>query len=384
MFGRMNVVAVLDLQTAADEVASSCSDAAVARLLDLTDHPKIERWVQFPKAVFVFLTVPGDPESGAFYVYERRSQVWFWVDFDDDKFGGYTTADFDRLVRECGFLDLVELCLIKTSRLQYEEHSGQRFLDCRLDSDGSPEGEKFKVVRPNQGDQRGTRLPGKSQASAASLHWNYAVRRGGARNESCCRLQTDSRPGAPLGCLSPAPDASDPRGTSRQSNTHSTELREVLYPWHPWYGRSVWIHATFVKSGGVVCRCSLAQNDETRLFEIPQWMFEAGACCLARRAEKPAVDCAALLDLKILLHRVRSPVTELVVQAQHSPPGDADARFGDSTESTANRIVSPSATSSDLAKVTARNQTEDRRTTCAVARTQPKNPHRPPRKGEMG
>ncbi len=29
------------------------------------------------------------------------------------------------------------------------------------------------------------------------------------------------------------------------------------------------------------------------------WMFESGACCRVHRAEKPAVDCAALLDLKL-------------------------------------------------------------------------------------
>jgi hypothetical protein len=107
MFGKMNVMQVLDLRNAADDVANF-SDEAVARLLDVTDHPKIEKWVQFPKALFVFLVVPGDPESGAFYLYDRRSKVWFWVDFDDDKFGGYTIHDFDRLVRDCRFLDIVE------------------------------------------------------------------------------------------------------------------------------------------------------------------------------------------------------------------------------------------------------------------------------------
>ncbi len=107
MFGRMNVITVLDLRNAPVEVAS-CSEGAVARLLDVTDHPKIEKWVQFPKALFVFLVVPGDPESGAFYVYDRRARVWYWVDFDDEKFGGYSVSDFDRLVRECRFLDLVE------------------------------------------------------------------------------------------------------------------------------------------------------------------------------------------------------------------------------------------------------------------------------------
>jgi hypothetical protein len=38
----------------------------------------------------------------------RTGAVWSWVDFDDDNFGGYTTTDFDRLVRECRFLDIVE------------------------------------------------------------------------------------------------------------------------------------------------------------------------------------------------------------------------------------------------------------------------------------
>lgn len=107
MFGKMNVVPVVDLRNAPAEVGR-CSDGAVARLLDVTEHATIARWYQFPKALLVFLVVPGDAESGAFYVYERRTMIWFWVDFDDEKFGGYTVKDFDRLVRECRFLDIVE------------------------------------------------------------------------------------------------------------------------------------------------------------------------------------------------------------------------------------------------------------------------------------
>jgi hypothetical protein len=107
MFGRMNVIAVLDLRNAPEEM-SGWSDGAVARLLDVTEHPTIAKWVQFPKALFVFLVVPGDPESGAFYVFDRRKKVWYWVDFQDEKFGGYTVSDFDKLVRECRFLDIVE------------------------------------------------------------------------------------------------------------------------------------------------------------------------------------------------------------------------------------------------------------------------------------
>jgi hypothetical protein len=107
MFGKMNVTRVVDLRNAPDDV-SRCSDGAVKRLLAATENPKIEKWVQFPKALFVFLIVPGDLESGAFYIYDRLARIWFWVDFDDEKFGGYTVDDFDRLVRECRFLDIVE------------------------------------------------------------------------------------------------------------------------------------------------------------------------------------------------------------------------------------------------------------------------------------
>ncbi len=125
MFGRMNVIPVLDLRNAPAEVAY-CSEGAVARLLDVTDHPKIEKWVQFPMALFVFLVVPGDPESGAFYVYDRHSRVWYWVDFDDEKFGGYSVRDFDRLVRECRFLDIVERPDLLAGRDRWTVELGSR------------------------------------------------------------------------------------------------------------------------------------------------------------------------------------------------------------------------------------------------------------------
>jgi hypothetical protein len=185
-------------------------------------------------------------------------------------------------------------------------------------------------------------------------------------------------------CPSPVRDESDPRGTSGQSNTHSTESREIRYPWHPWCGQAVWIHRTVVKSGRILYRCSLDQNREARLFEVPQWMFESGACCRVHSAEKPAVNCAALLDLKLLLHHSCSPARGLVLQAQHcSFPGGTDASIREPTEDSTDRIVSSDPAGSVLAKATARNQTEDRGTTGATAaRTPQKNPGVPARKGE--
>jgi hypothetical protein len=121
-----------------------------------------------------------------------------------------------------------------------------------------------------------------------------------------------------------------------------------------------------VKGERAVYRCSLEHNHEARLFEVPQWMFESGACCQVHRAEKPAVDCAALFDLKLLLHHARSPARDLVLQAQHcSSPGGTDASVHEPTEGSSNRIVSPATADSGLAKATARNQTEDNGTTGA-------------------
>ena len=107
MFGEMNVVPIINLRHAPETVGGSV-DGAVALLLELTEHPTVAKWMQLPRALLEFLMVPGDPESGAFYVYDRVARVWLWLDFDDEKFGGYTVGDFDQLVRECHFLDIVE------------------------------------------------------------------------------------------------------------------------------------------------------------------------------------------------------------------------------------------------------------------------------------
>jgi hypothetical protein len=50
----------------------------------------------------------GISQSGAFYVLDRRSNTWLWLDFEDDHYGGYSTSDFDLLVDEYDFLSLVE------------------------------------------------------------------------------------------------------------------------------------------------------------------------------------------------------------------------------------------------------------------------------------
>src|SRR5947209_8770125 len=54
------------------------------------------------------------------------------------------------------------------------------------------------------------------------------------------------------------------RCTTQQRNTHSTESREVRYPWHPWFGRMITVYATLTKGGHPLCRCGLDDQHHER------------------------------------------------------------------------------------------------------------------------
>jgi hypothetical protein len=102
MFGHMKAEAIL-------RISPACSvEEAVGTLTKATDETQAVRWIEFPAAVLVLVIVTGDPHSGAFYVLDRKSRTWLWVDFEDEQYGGYSIGDFETLVREYDFLSLVE------------------------------------------------------------------------------------------------------------------------------------------------------------------------------------------------------------------------------------------------------------------------------------
>jgi hypothetical protein len=113
--------------------------------------------------------------------------------------------------------------------------------------------------------------------------------------------------------------------TTRQRNTHSTEVRQVRYPWHPWFGRSVTVYEALTKDGHAISRCGVDDRRNDRSVEVPAWMFEPGACDHLRLTATPYVDCRALIALKAVLQtRPRADV----LQAPHhslTAPGGADA-----------------------------------------------------------
>ena len=102
MFGYMKAEPLL-------RVGPACAvEEAVVALTKATDETQAVRWIEFPAAILVFVIVTGDPQSGAFYVLDRKTGTWLWVDFEDEQYGGYSIGDFEVLVQEHDFLSLVE------------------------------------------------------------------------------------------------------------------------------------------------------------------------------------------------------------------------------------------------------------------------------------
>jgi hypothetical protein len=102
MFGHMNAEPILRVRTACPV------EEAVVAIIKATDETQAIRWIEFPAAVLLFVIVAGDPQSGAFYVLDRKTGTWLWVDFEDEHYSGYSTGEFEALVRDHDFLSLVE------------------------------------------------------------------------------------------------------------------------------------------------------------------------------------------------------------------------------------------------------------------------------------
>ena len=102
MFGQMMVEPIVQLDSGVD------LQTAVAELLKLAENVEIVRWIELPASVLLFLLVPGDPDSGAVYVLDRKKGYWYAVDFEDEQFCGYSVIQLEMLLRDCNFLDLIE------------------------------------------------------------------------------------------------------------------------------------------------------------------------------------------------------------------------------------------------------------------------------------
>ena len=68
MFGRMMIEPLVQVDPGAD------LQSAMAALVKVTETVEIVRWIELPASVLLFLLVPGDPDSGAVYVWTARKE----------------------------------------------------------------------------------------------------------------------------------------------------------------------------------------------------------------------------------------------------------------------------------------------------------------------
>ena len=120
MFGQMMVEPVVQLDPGVD------LQTAIATLIKVAENVEIVRWIELPASVLLFLLVPGDPDSGAVYVLDRKKAVWYAVDFKDEQFGGYSISQFEMLLKDCDFLDLIERPGLWRSSLRWAVMPGMR------------------------------------------------------------------------------------------------------------------------------------------------------------------------------------------------------------------------------------------------------------------
>ena len=85
-----------------------------------------------------------------------------------------------------------------------------------------------------------------------------------------------------------------------------TELLEVLYPWHPWFGRQVYIHTIVEREDARILGCAIDSQRTARCLNVAAWMFDRAVRVRMLRAETPRVALPALVRLKALLAERRS------------------------------------------------------------------------------
>jgi hypothetical protein len=81
-------------------------DQAIVRFAQKAEA-RLARWLDFAKGALLFLTVPDDPESSFFYVYDRSRSAFYSLALPvEGRFGGFREEEFDQLTQA---FDLVTL-----------------------------------------------------------------------------------------------------------------------------------------------------------------------------------------------------------------------------------------------------------------------------------
>ena len=119
IFGPMSVDAILSVKPGCDPLV------AVRALVEWAERVKVMKGIEFPDSILVFLMIPGDLTSGSIYAFDRKSGIWYWIDFEDSQYGGYSREELERLLSEGNFLSLIERPGLLGSGLKWVVKCGQ-------------------------------------------------------------------------------------------------------------------------------------------------------------------------------------------------------------------------------------------------------------------
>jgi len=133
------------------------------------------------------------------------------------------------------------------------------------------------------------------------------------------RIRLDWRSSTSSACVSGC--------TTGVQDTHKTYIREVRYPWHPWYGEQVYVRCEVRLGGMIVLPCIHDELNWAAALEIPEWMFDSSRCSQVEAEHLAHVGVSALRALCVLVSLRADRIESREVQAQHSPrdSGGADA-----------------------------------------------------------
>ena len=137
----------------------------------------------------------------------------------------------------------------------------------------------------------------------------------------------------------------------RQQNAHVTERRDVLYPWHPWFGLTVHIHQVVEKGLTGTLRCSVDGVGSGRWLELPAWMFDRAICLPITVASSPRAHLAALESLRKLLIELRLSPPVIIAAGSGAQRNSRHQNRRSADAQPASRFEKPTASSGPIQSV---------------------------------
>lgn len=64
------------------------------------------RWIEMPKGILLFQTVPDVPDSGAIYLYDRARRIFFLADFSNCRDDSFTPLEFEQLTADYNLVSI--------------------------------------------------------------------------------------------------------------------------------------------------------------------------------------------------------------------------------------------------------------------------------------